>query len=73
MKFAITADASATLPPTYSNSSAGNSSANNAAIYAPIAAVGGRGGLPAQQVYFSVEVKLLSDDQPALVIDVNVS
>lgn len=45
---------------------------DNTAITTPLPRVGSIRGADLSQVYFAVEVKLLNDDQEALLIDVNV-
>ncbi|KAL5104136.1 FERM domain-containing protein 5 [Taenia crassiceps] len=44
---------------------------NNTTIYTPIPSVGSGRGTETAQVHFAVEVKLLNDEQEALLIDVN--
>ncbi|VDM20666.1 unnamed protein product [Hydatigera taeniaeformis] len=62
VKFAISAD-------TAQNSTLPKVVYNNTAVYSPIPSVGSGRGADAAHVHFTVEVKLLNDEQEALLID----
>ena len=66
VKFAITAERGQAPPQT-------KVVYNNTAISTPLPRLATSRGSDPSQVHFTVEVKLLNDDQEALLIDVNVS
>lgn len=64
VKFAISAD-------TAQQSTQPKEVYNNTAIYTPVPTVGSGRGTDIAQIHFTVEVKLLNDEEEALLIDVN--